>query len=412
MYLTISKKFEISLSYRWWQKDWPAQRNRAFYGPAAGGPHGYGANASVHFVFHGPVDPENGMVINVAEVKERVGGMLAARYDHRYLNVDTRPFDEVVPTPENIARQLWADAQPLFGDAGAGLAAVHLEMSPLDSATAYADGRVERGYGLEFSAARRTWSPRLTEEENTRLFGAAASPSGHGHCYYLRATAAGEPDRESGMIVAPETSGKALAAVFQLLDHRNLVTDVPELAGRPLTTESLSGFLFARLANRMPLARMRLWENPYFYTDCLPTGVYVMGVRADFRAAHRLASPRYSREENERTYGKCTNAAGHGHRYVVEAAIDGYLDEASGALYPLEDLTRGVRTAVAPWDYVHLDEDTDEFAERPSTGENIVSALWPKVEDALGRPLYRLRLWETPNNRFTLRRETPGGAGR
>ena len=54
---------------------------------------------------------------------------------------------------------------------------------------------------------------------------------------------------------------------------------------------------------------------------------------------------------------------------------------------------------------MHLDLETDEFRAKPSTGENIVRALWPKMNAQLSDRLVRLRLWETPNNRFTLRRE-------
>ena len=37
----------------------------------------------------------------------------------------------------------------------------------------------------------------------------------------------------------------------------------------------------------------------------------------------------------------------------------------------------------------------------PSTGENIVRALWPKIDNRLNQQLVSLRLWETANNRFT-----------
>jgi hypothetical protein len=33
-----------------------------------------------------------------------------------------------------------------------------------------------------------------------------------------------------------------------------------------------------------------------------------------------------------------------------------------------------------------------------------VRALWPRLDTALQQRLLRLRLWETANNRFTLRR--------
>jgi hypothetical protein len=51
-----------------------------------------------------------------------------------------------------------------------------------------------------------------------------------------------------------------------------------------------------------------------------------------------------------------------------------------------------------------LDLETEDFRNAPSTGENIVRALWPRIDNRLNQRLVRLRLWETANNRFTLRR--------
>ena len=59
--------------------------------------------------------------------------------------------------------------------------------------------------------------------------------------------------------------------------------------------------------------------------------------------------------------------------------------------------------AVSPWHDKHLDLEVEEFRDHPSTGENIVQALWPRIDSRLDGRLTRLRLWETANNRFTLR---------
>src|SRR6266496_87077 len=67
-------------------------------------------------------------------------------------------------------------------------------------------------------------------------------------------------------------------------------------------------------------------------------------------------------------------------------------------------LRNALGRAVAPWRDKHLDLETEEFRDKPSTGENIVRALWPKIDNALQQRLVRLRLWETANNRFTVRR--------
>ena len=114
--------------------------------------------------------------------------------------------------------------------------------------------------------------------------------------------------------------------------------------------------------------------------------------------------PPFSNRQNAELFGKCNNPRGHGHSYVAEATIGGEYDERSGALANFEQLREALRRALAPWRDKHLDLETEEFRDKPSTGENIVRALWPKIDNSLQQRLVRLRLWETANNRFTVRR--------
>ena len=108
---------------------------------------------------------------------------------------------------------------------------------------------------------------------------------------------------------------------------------------------------------------------------------------------------------NQQTRDDTGGREGHGHEYLVEATIGGEYDARSGTLFDFVRLTGGLDDSLQPWAYRHLDADTDEFNDVPSTGENIVGRLWPKLNPKLANRLTRLRLWETPNNRFTLRNE-------
>ncbi len=407
-YLTISKRFELSLSYRYRNGALNGAANRELFGDKYGTSHGYGGSWTAYFIFDGPVDPETGMMLNISMVKERVGRLLAQRYDHKYLNQNTPPFDSVVPTPENVALQMVSDASGLFKDIPERrLAACHLACSPYDGATAYADGRVERHYWLEFSAARRTFSPHLTDEENRQLFGIASAVSGHGHYYRLRVTLHGSVDGESGMIFPEREAESYLDELKDLLDHKNLNKDVRELDEKPMTTECLAQYFFERLNRNMPVARVRLRENPYFFAEYHANKNYMLGLKDSFQAAHRLHCSSMNDDKNRKIFGKCNNPAGHGHRYIIEATLNGDLDEKTGILFPLSDFQAALKAAVEDWHYKHLDLDTDEFKDCVSTGENIVCKLRPKIENGLGRDLSRLRLWETPNNRFTIRKNGP-----
>ena len=129
-----------------------------------------------------------------------------------------------------------------------------------------------------------------------------------------------------------------------------------------------------------------------------------LGMRVPFNAAHRLHVQSFSAEQNFSLFGKCNNPAGHGHHYVAEATIAGDYDKKTGTLAEFVKFRGALTKNVAGWDNRHLDLETDDFREIPSTGENIVRVLWAKLDSALEHRLVRLRLWETKNNRFTLRR--------
>jgi 6-pyruvoyltetrahydropterin/6-carboxytetrahydropterin synthase len=363
MFLTVSKRLEFSASRRLFIKDWSDAQNLAAFGPETAARYGTGRNYVAYFVFSGAVDPATGMLMNISEIKERVGKVLHDGFDHKFLNEDNPAFASVPPTAENVARELFAAAAPLFKDGQAKLVACHLSESEERSATFYSSGTCEANYWFDFSAARQTMSPQLTGAENEELFGTAASPFGHGHNYRARLT---------------------------LPDEREV---------------------FQRAAESLPVNRVRLHERSDFFAEYWRAGTFFLGLQAPFSAAHRLNSEELSAEENTALYGKCNNARGHGHLYLTEATVGGEFDERSGTLRSFDSLRTGIAAALEPWQNKHLDLEMEQFRGRPSTGENIVESLWPQFDSRLDGQLVRLRLWETANNRFTLRNvEAPAAA--
>ena len=51
-------------------------------------------------------------------------------YDHRFLNYEAAPFDRVVPTPENIAREIWRRLEPELTNGARRLHAVRVYETP------------------------------------------------------------------------------------------------------------------------------------------------------------------------------------------------------------------------------------------------------------------------------------------
>jgi 6-pyruvoyltetrahydropterin/6-carboxytetrahydropterin synthase len=404
MLLTVSKRLEFSASRRLFVKAWSEGENLTAFGPETTARYGTGRNYVAYFIFSGSVDPTTGMLMNISEIKERVSQVLHDGFDHKFLNEDNKAFASLPPTTGNIARQLFIEALPLFSAAKAKLVACHLSESEERSATYFGNGTSESNYGFRFSAARQTTSPRLTPEENRKLFGVAASPLGHGHNYRARLTFRGALNTSGVPVVLVSQIQNCLRSLREELDHKNLNREVLALMDQPITTENLARHIHERVSEKMRINRVRLHERPDFFAEYWRGEKYFLGLQVPFCAAHRLHTDKLSAEENLRLYGKCNNARGHGHRYLTEATIGGSFDGRSGTLIDFATFQTAIAEAVGPWRDKHLDIELDEFRDRPSTGENIVQALWPRFDSRLDGRLVRLRLWETANNRFTLRK--------
>lgn len=127
--------------------------------------------------------------------------------------------------------------------------------------------------------------------------------------------------------------------------------------------------------------------------------------RYRFPAAHVLASPAFSPEQNERIYGKCANPAGHGHDYGLEVTVTGEVDPRSGSVCDRDALDTLVQERVLSR-FAHrlLNEDPAFTGPgRVPTAENIAvvihDALAPGVA-AAGARLLRVRVQETRRNAF------------
>jgi len=402
MLLTVSKRLEFSASRRLFVPDWTDAENLATFGPETNARYGSGRNYVAYFIFTGSVDPTTGMLINISEIKERAGKIVRERFDHKFLNEDNSSFRDVSPTAENIARQLYIDVAPLFSDAEAKLCACQLSESPERSATYYYNGACEANYWFEFSAARKTMSPHLSAEENARLFGNSVSI--HGHNYRAHLAFRSEQFNGKETLVRYDAIDACIRALRTELDHRYLNEDVIGLKDRPITTESLARYIYERVNTMMPLQRVRLHERDDFFAEAWEANAIFLGLQVPFHAAHRLHAATLSDAQNTRLYGKCNNPLGHGHRYLTEPTIGGEYNARSGTLYDFVAFHRAVEESLEPWRDRHLDLETEDLQDAPSTGENIVRALWPKIDNRLNQLLVRLRLWETANNRFTLRR--------
>jgi 6-pyruvoyltetrahydropterin/6-carboxytetrahydropterin synthase len=106
--------------------------------------------------------------------------------------------------------------------------------------------RVTRRYA--FAASHRLDSPRLTPEENRRLYGKCNNPYGHGHNYVVEVSARGPLDAVSQRAVDTDAlDGLVAREVLAQMDHRNLNSEVAAFQDSVPTSENLAAEVCRRL---------------------------------------------------------------------------------------------------------------------------------------------------------------------
>jgi 6-pyruvoyltetrahydropterin/6-carboxytetrahydropterin synthase len=126
-----------------------------------------------------------------------------------------------------------------------------------------------------------------------------------------------------------------------------------------------------------------------------------LGRRYRFSASHRLHSPQFSEEENNRIYGKCNNPFGHGHNYIVEIRVSGKVDPATGMISNLADLDSFVNERVIePFDHRSLNEEVPAFQKAVPTTEILCIEIFQRLKSFPHAKLEAVRVEETSNNSF------------
>lgn len=132
-----------------------------------------------------------------------------------------------------------------------------------DNGTAAAATTVLVSRRASFNAAHQLCDPRLSDDENERLFGKCANL--HGHNYVLEVVVSGQIDASTGYVLDLKRLADIIEArIIRDVDHRNLNADVPWLEGRVPTAENLALACWERLGPELPegsLRSVRVWET-------------------------------------------------------------------------------------------------------------------------------------------------------
>ena len=105
MKVYLTRRYGFSASHRLHSAALSDEENRNTYGKC-NNPYGHGHNYFIEITVSGPVDPQTGMVCNLADLDGWVRDNVLERYDHQDLNHLTE-FAERAPTTENLCVEIY-----------------------------------------------------------------------------------------------------------------------------------------------------------------------------------------------------------------------------------------------------------------------------------------------------------------
>jgi 6-pyruvoyltetrahydropterin/6-carboxytetrahydropterin synthase len=115
---------------------------------------------------------------------------------------------------------------------------------------------IELGRRYHFAASHRLHSAKMTEEENSRVYGKCNNLYGHGHNYTLEVRFSGAVDPATGMIAnLADLDAFVSERVVEPFDHHSLQDDVAVFRYTVPTTENLCIEIFQRLKS-FPAAKL------------------------------------------------------------------------------------------------------------------------------------------------------------
>jgi len=106
MKVSVSRRAHFNAAHRLNNPKWSAEKNSEVFGKC-NLPNYHGHNYVLIATVRGEVDKETGYVMDMKVLSDLISEEVEERFDHRNLNLDTKEFENLNPTAENIAVVIW-----------------------------------------------------------------------------------------------------------------------------------------------------------------------------------------------------------------------------------------------------------------------------------------------------------------
>jgi 6-pyruvoyltetrahydropterin/6-carboxytetrahydropterin synthase len=101
----LTKRYVFAASHRLHSPALTDAQNQATYGKC-NNPFGHGHDYELEVTLRGKVDPITGRAVDLEALDRLIGQQVLVPFHHRNLNQEVSPFRTVVPTTENLSREV------------------------------------------------------------------------------------------------------------------------------------------------------------------------------------------------------------------------------------------------------------------------------------------------------------------
>ena len=113
VYLTRREHFNGA--HRLFNPAWTEEQNDAVFGKCAN-KNWHGHNFDVFVTVKGEPNPDTGFIMNAHELSKIMKREIVDRLDHKNFNMDVPELKDILPSTENVVKQIWKWIAPHIQD--------------------------------------------------------------------------------------------------------------------------------------------------------------------------------------------------------------------------------------------------------------------------------------------------------
>ena len=214
----------------------------------------------------GEVEPATGFVVNVADIDRNVREYAVPVFAEKIRQNFRRAQHIGFPVLTELLQSAWNTLADKFETAY--LNELSLKLNPFRKMSINVKD-LEMVYfseKFEFAAMHKLWNEDFSQKQNLEVFGKCANPTGHGHNYIVEVTIR-TPASKNGLPIS-EFEKIVDNELIQIVDHKNLNTDVNHFSNTIPTVENITVFAWDRIEGKFGQAALycvTVWETDKTY---------------------------------------------------------------------------------------------------------------------------------------------------